>query len=62
MNKLEKVDADVRRKVVSVTPEEDGWSVELECGHKSFWIMCPPLNDGYCSQCLDVLIARLKQS
>ena len=53
---------DVLKKVVSVVAEEGGYAVTLECGHDSWWAIDPPQQTAYCSQCLDVLIARLKES
>jgi hypothetical protein len=56
--------ADVTRRVVSIRREEDGqgYEVELACGHRSIWVVDPPQDRAYCSQCLDELIKRLKQT
>jgi hypothetical protein len=49
------------RKVVSVTPEEGGFDVLLECGHKSWWAIEPPMHTAHCSQCLDEVLERLRK-
>ena len=53
---------DVTRKVVSVVEEEGGYDVTLECGHQSWWAIDPPQQTAYCSQCLDLLIDKLRES
>lgn len=50
------------RKVVSVTPHEDGFEVMLECGHLSYWAIDPPEKTAHCSQCLDEMLERLRKA
>jgi hypothetical protein len=63
MDELEKPPELGQRKVTAVDPLPDGtYEVTLECGHRSTWVVEPPGLMSHCAQCLDVLIARLKES
>jgi hypothetical protein len=62
MSELSKPEEFVLRKVVSMVEEEGGYAVLLECGHESFWAIDPPQQTAYCSQCLDLLIDKLRES
>jgi hypothetical protein len=48
------------KKVVSITPVADGFDVILECGHKSTWMVVPPVETAGCPDCVNEYIAAHK--